>query len=93
MQGLVVKILIFPRILNVNLTKLQRSILYQLQLASSTQAKQVTTCMSYSVGATSEMTCNGDYSGKTTMQKLYEKGWKFISNISGTNKFVLVFKK
>ncbi len=49
--------------------------------------------MSYSVGATSEMTCNGDYSGKTTMQKLYKKGWKFISNISGTNKFVLVFKK
>jgi len=43
-------------------------------LTSSAHAKQVTGCMSYLVGATSEMTCSGDYSGKTTMQKLYKKG-------------------
>ena len=49
--------------------------------------------MSYLVGATSEMTCSGDNSGKTTMQKLYKKGWKFLGNISGTSKFVLVFEK
>ena len=62
-------------------------------LTSSVHAKKVTTCMSYLVGATSEMTCSGDYSGKTTMQKLYKKGWKFLGNISGTSKFVLVFEK
>jgi len=37
-------------------------------LASSLYAKKVTTCMSYLVGASSEMTCSGDYSGKTTME-------------------------
>ncbi|NKQ38029.1 MAG: hypothetical protein HF967_00870, partial [Methanosarcinales archaeon] len=41
-------------------------------LTSSAHAKQVTTCISYLVGATSEMTCSGDYSGKTTIQKLYK---------------------
>ena len=40
------------------------------------------------VGATSEMNCSGDYNGKTTMVKLYEKGWKYLGNISGTSKFV-----
>lgn len=62
-------------------------------LASSAHAKQVTTCISYLVGATSKMACSGGYSGKTTMQKLYKKGWKFLGNISGTSKFVLVFEK
>ena len=62
-------------------------------ISSSLYAKKVTTCMSYLVGATSEMNCSGDYSGKTTMVKLYEKGWKYLGNISGTSKFVLVFEK
>jgi len=38
-------------------------------ISSSLYAKKVTTCMSYLVGATSEMNC----SGKTTMVKLYKK--------------------
>jgi hypothetical protein len=29
----------------------------------------------------------------TTMIQLYKKGWRFIGNISGTSKFVLVFEK
>ena len=62
-------------------------------LSSSLYAKKVTTCMSYLVGASSEMTCSGDYHGKTTMVKLYKKGWHYIGNISGTSKFVLVFEK
>lgn len=49
--------------------------------------------MSYLVGASSEMDCSGDYNGKTTMTQLYKKGWRFIGNISGTSKFVLVFEK
>ncbi len=60
---------------------------------SSAYAKKVTTCMSYLVGATSEMTCSGDYNGKATMVDLYKKGWKYLGNISGTSKFVLVFEK
>ena len=55
--------------------------------------KKVTACLTYSVGATSQMDCHGDYSGKNSMQGLYKDGWKYISNISGTNKFVLVFEK
>ncbi len=43
-------------------------------LSSSVYAKKITTCMSYLVGATSEMTCSGDYNGKSTMVKLYKKG-------------------
>jgi len=62
-------------------------------LSSLAYAKKVTTCMSYLVGATSEMTCSGDYNGKTTMVKLYKKGWRYVGDISGTNKFVLVFEK
>jgi len=62
-------------------------------LSSSVYAKKVTTCMSYLVGASSEMTCSGDYNGKATMVQLYKKGWRFIGNISGTSKFVLVFEK
>lgn len=62
-------------------------------LTSTVYAKQVTTCMSYLVGASSEMDCSGDYKGKTTMTQLYKKGWRFIGNISGTSKFVLVFEK
>ena len=62
-------------------------------LSSSLYAKKVTTCMSYLVGASSEMTCSGDFNGKTTMVKLYKKGWHYIGNISGTSKFVLVFEK
>ena len=62
-------------------------------MTSSAYAKQVTTCMSYLVGATSEMSCSGDYTGKTTMVKLYKKGWKYVGDISGPSKFVLVFEK
>jgi len=62
-------------------------------LSNSLYAKQVTTCMSYLVGASSEMTCSGDYNGKATMVELYQKGWHYIGNISGTSKFVLVFEK
>ena len=36
---------------------------------------------------------SGTGMGKTTMVKLYEKGWKYLGNISGTSKFVLVFEK
>lgn len=62
-------------------------------LSSSAYAKKVTTCMSYLVGGTSEMTCSGDYNGKSTMVDLYKKGWSYLGNISGTSKFVLVFEK
>ena len=60
---------------------------------SSVYAKKVATCSSYLVGATAERTCVGDYNGKTTMVKLYKNGWRFISDIGGPSKFVLVFEK
>jgi hypothetical protein len=62
-------------------------------LSCSIYAKQVTTCVSYLVGANSEMDCSGDYKGKATMVELYKKGWTYRGDISGTNKFVLVFEK
>lgn len=62
-------------------------------LVSAANATKVTTCMSYLVGATSKMECSGDYSGKTTMVELYKLSWKYAGDISGTNRFVLVFEK
>jgi hypothetical protein len=62
-------------------------------LVSNLFAKQVTVCTSYIVGATAELECTGDFTGKSTMVDLYKKGWTYISNISGTNKFVLIFEK
>ncbi|WP_428738495.1 hypothetical protein [Sulfurimonas sp.] len=63
-----------------------------LSITVSLQAKQVTTCTSYLVGAKAELDCVG-INGKVTMQDLYKKGWKYVGDISGTNKFVLVFEK
>lgn len=62
-------------------------------LSSSVYAKQVTTCMSYLVGATTEMECSGGFNGTTTMVDLYKQGWVYRGDISGTSKFVLVFEK
>lgn len=57
------------------------------------RSKQVTVCTSYLVGATAEMTCSGDFNGKATILHLYQAGWSYAGDISGTNKFVLIFEK
>ena len=62
-------------------------------LSSNVYAKNVTFCMSYLIGADSEMTCQGDIVGKYTPIQLYRKGWTLKTDISGTSKFVLVFEK
>ena len=62
-------------------------------LAGNAYAKQVAFCMAYFIGANSEMTCQGDIEGKYTPVQLYHKGWTLKTDISGTNKFVLVFEK
>ncbi len=62
-------------------------------LASNVYAKQVAFCMAYFIGANSEMTCQGDIEGKYTPVQLYHKDWTLKTDISGTNKFVLVFEK
>lgn len=59
----------------------------------NTNNKYVTTCMAYFVGANAEMDCVGDYQGKATMVELYHKGWTYKGDISGTNKFLLIFEK
>lgn len=73
--------------------KILTTVAIVLALSSTAYAKQVTTCSSYLVGAKADMTCSGDYSGETTMVDLYKKGWKFVGDIGGTNKFLLVFEK
>lgn len=62
-------------------------------LTSSLSAKEVTVCTAYVVGTHAEMECSGGFTGKASMYDLYQKGWHYISDISGTNKFVLVFEK
>ncbi len=62
-------------------------------LGSAAMAKEVTTCMAYVVGATKQMECSGGYNGKASMVDLYKKGWRFEGEISGANKFILVFEK
>lgn len=61
--------------------------------ATTLSAKQVTTCMSYLVGATSKMECSGDFNGEATMVEMYKKGWRYIGDIGGTSRFVLIFEK
>jgi hypothetical protein len=57
-------------------------------------AKQVTLCTSYSVGANAKMDCSGSMSGKFSFVQLYKKGWRYTGDISGVSyKFVLVFEK
>ena len=55
--------------------------------------RQVTVCTSYLIGASAQMTCSGGVYGETTILKLYQKGWHYVGDISGTNKFVLIFEK
>jgi len=57
------------------------------------RSKQVTVCTSYIVGATSQMSCSGSFNGKATILLLYQAGWRYAGDISGTNKFVLIFEK
>jgi hypothetical protein len=64
-----------------------------LAFAAFASAKQVTVCSTYIVGATVEMDCQGDFNGKSNIVELYKKGWSLIADISGANKFILVFEK
>ncbi len=58
------------------------------------KSRKVTVCTSYFVGATNEMTCSGHFNGKATIVGLYNKGWRYIGNISNVaHKFVLIFEK
>ena len=62
-------------------------------LSTSLFAKKVITCSAYFASAKAELSCSGDYNGKTTMVELYKKGWRFAGDIAGANKFILVFEK
>ncbi|MFP4333289.1 MAG: hypothetical protein ACLFQJ_08305 [Campylobacterales bacterium] len=64
-----------------------------LMLSGLAHAKQVATCMAYVVGATSEMKCSGNFTGKATMVDLYKKGWRYVGHIGGASQFILVFEK
>ena len=60
---------------------------------SGAYAKKVIFCYSYFTGPNIEMDCSGDLKGKYTPLKLYHKGWTLKTDISGANKFILVFEK
>lgn len=56
-------------------------------------AREVTVCSAYSVGARAQMDCSGGINTRTTMEDLYASGWRYIGNISGGHKFILLFEK
>jgi len=62
-------------------------------LTSSAYAKKVSVCTAYLISATAELSCGGDYNGKSTMVDMYKKGWKIATNIGGSRKFIIVFEK
>ena len=62
-------------------------------LSSSVYAKKVSVCTAYLISATAELECGGDFSGKSTMVKMYKKGWTIATNIGGSRKFIIVFEK
>ena len=64
-----------------------------LSSAVFAKTKKVTICSTYFVGTTAEMSCSGGYNGKTNFISLYEKSWSYVGDISGTNKFMLIFEK
>ena len=57
------------------------------------KTKQVTVCSGYLVGAYVEMDCSGNFNGKSNFVSLYQLGWSYAGNISGTSKFMLIFEK
>lgn len=62
--------------------------------ASPVFAKQVTICTSYFASPTREMECSGHFNGKASFLKLYQAGWRYISNVPDVaNKFMFVFEK
>ncbi len=65
-------------------------------LSSSIYAKQVKVCnvlKSYDA-STLPIACEGDWDEKTTLKKMYKKGWKFIgTSMSGSGGTVVILEK
>ena len=65
-------------------------------LSSSIYAKQVKVCnvlRSYGV-STLPIACEGDWDKKTTLTKMYKKGWRFIgSSTSDSGGTVVILEK
>ena len=58
------------------------------------RSKKVTLCSSsFFISTTAELTCNGHFNGKTTMLKLYSRGWRYVGDLSRADNFVLIFEK
>ena len=65
-------------------------------LSSSIYAKQVKVCsvLRNYKPSTLSIACEGDWKKKTTLKKMYEKGWKYVgSSTSGSGGTVVILEK
>lgn len=68
--------------------------LFSIAWSGQSNAAQVAWCTGYIIGINAGLDCAGDINGEYSVHRLYQKGWRLVTDISGVaSKFILVFEK